>query len=218
MIVAQIVFTRPGQLDWRTHPLGNGRRLGNIVSAQAPPEPTAATGDVKDDLFLGNPQGCGHQILTCRRVLSWRPQLDDAIVKPGRGILRLDTGMRDERIPIGRLHRFRRTSQCRGNIAVLAQHRFTGLSGQLGCLGDEFGPVVVCCRPFVPTDLQLTPRGIGCPGRIRNNRHPRQQTPQIAPPVYHESIANPWQGLDCIQVGTDHLATENRTFLIHCVE
>ena len=150
VVVPQVVFARPGELDRRADALRDGRGLDDEVRAQAAAEPTAAAHDVQRDPVLGYAQRASHQVLAGCRVLGGRPDLQRAVAEPRRAVLRLQVGMRDEGVAVRRLHRLRGSGEGRGRVAVLAQQRRAGLARQRLGLGDETVPALrrpPCPRP-----------------------------------------------------------------------
>ena len=177
-VLRHVLLAGPHQLDRALEALRDRAGLADIVIHEAPAEAAAHAGLVDLDLRHRHAECGSHGLQRAIRRLGGRPELDHAVVRPGRAVLRFERRVRNEWIGVERLDRFRGALQGLVHRALADQRLFAGrLLAQLGRAFDQRAPAVLRRAGLVPFDAQLAcaPRR---PPRWCPRRWPRRASPR----------------------------------------
>ena len=139
-VVGQVVLPRPEQLDRRAvHLARNPRGFGHVVVQDAASEAAAHAHEVHGDVAVADAERLGNHLPAFARRLTADPHLELAVLEMRGAVLRLERGMREEGIVVGRFNRLRRAAERASGVAIvierdvrrLIRRRFKeGLRGQ----------------------------------------------------------------------------------------
>ncbi len=217
-IMLHVVLPRPQQLHRRTRALRDRRRLDHVVIAQPAAEATTAAGHVNSNIPDRNAQRRRDHLRPRCRVLRRCPDLNAIALHMRRAVLRLQAGMRQERIGIGRIDYFRRACEGAGRVAIPPQDLRGRLRSRCGRSPSKARTALPGRGTAAPFDLQALPRLVGGPPRIGDDRYAVAQALRVIATVNDERVAHAGLILYDADIGADDLAAEHRTFLEHGVK
>ncbi len=146
------------------------------------------------------------------RVLRRRPDFGLGALHMRGAVHRLQRGMRDERIMIGRLDHLRRALQRGRGIAVVAQADGRRLGPELRGLAGKTGAALLRRRALVPFHLEFLARLVGVPETIGDDGDTRHQAGEIAAAVDDEGMAHARHLADDVEIGAGDLAANTGHF------
>src|SRR5438445_11614080 len=150
VVMMEIVFTGPKELDGYADPFGNGAGFEHVVVGEAAAKAPTGALHVHDDVVVGNVQDFGDLHAAGFGSLARRPKFEFAVVVMCEAVLWLHGGVRKERIGVGGFDGFRGRLQRGVGIAVLAKRdRRRLLREFVGALLEAFA-ALLCGRAFVP--------------------------------------------------------------------
>ena len=212
-IVLHVVGAVPDQIDRRAGDFRNPCRLHHVVVHQPPAEAAADAREVDGDVVRRDTERARDQPAARLRVLRRRPDLDLVALGMRGAVLRLQRGMRNERVMVGRLHHMRGTAQRACGVAVIAQAVRRRLGAERhGLAGKAFAALRARCA-FVPLYLQVAARFFRTPPAVGNDRHAGHQPGEVAAAFHYEGMAHARHFAQRIEIGARHLAAEHRAFL-----
>ena len=97
IVVLQILFASPHDLDRRSHGFREVRRFRRVVDHEASPEPAATALHVNRDVRDRYADDSGSEVLRVSRILRGPPQLDTITADVGRVVHGLHRHVSDER-------------------------------------------------------------------------------------------------------------------------
>ena len=190
----------------------------HIIVGQPSPEAAAAAGDVHRHLVLGDAQGLAHQIAAGGGVLRRSPDRHAARADIGGAVLRLQGGVGEEGVEIGRLHHVGRAAQGLVDVTRGLETLGRAVLGEGGGLIGETLAALACGWPLVPFDLEDLARPVHPPPVVADDGDATEQTGQIVAALDDEGVLHAGLFLDLVEVGAGDLAAEYRTFDIGGVQ
>src|SRR4029079_2900267 len=177
---------------------------GKLVAA-APAEAAAEPRDVHDDVFWFEAEAAGNEALPARRNLCRRPHLHHAVLEQRGAVLRLERGVGEEGIVIGRLD----------DLRPLRERRRRRRARELVGLRRHLRAALGRYRTGVPLDLERVRRAERVPRRVGDDGNTRRQAFDA---IEQEGITHTGALLHFIEVGAHDFAAERGAFRVGRVQ
>ena len=245
IVVTHIVFAGPQQLHGcagqtgfstliRDEP-GDLRNFDVVFAVQAPAEPASGPNHMECDIVVLNTRR--HRSVSLLRNLARRPDFELTVLVMGRGILRLEWSVRQQREGILGFNDLGRGLERRFSVTVFRASWTAARWGlrylrrrELFGLSEIPGATLRSDRTLVPNNLQRLARIVrqppvvgddgnsGSPSHDRSTGAPAWGGRRLRRCGNHKRMLDAGQFLDFVQIRAHHLAAKHRAFFINCEE
>src|ERR1051325_6825600 len=211
-IVGHVVLARPQQFDRHADLFRNRRSFDYVIVIQTPAETATGAQQMNRDVFLIETESTRDEVHRVGWSLGRRPDFQLALLEVRRTVLRLQRGVRQEWIRVGRLYDFRGIAEGSVDIAICTERSLRLFFGQRFSLLREAKTRLRGSSAFVPFHLQLLASGFCLPPTIGNDRDATEQPIQIGPHAFDdERMTNSRHRLNGIEVRRSSFAAKHRT-------
>ena len=173
-------------------------RLDHVVVGEPPAEAAADPRHVDRDVGLGDAERARDELPARLRVLGGRPDLDLAVLEMRGAVLRLERGVRDERIEVGGLDDLGRALQRGLHVAVVAQRPGAAAArSKLGGAAREAFAALLGRRRLRPTSPRACWRACCAAHQLSATiATPPSRPVELAAALDHEGVPHAGQRLD----------------------